>query len=109
MLLSGIWRAVESRFVANGRRVRYPNCDVEEERRAINKTARMPLDRVVTGMDVVLVDEAPRLDDPGLTLKILYDRYTHLVVIATGSSSFDLRNRATGALTGRYLDFTLFP
>ena len=102
-------RAVESRLVHAGQRVRYLNCDVAEERRAINTTARTLLDRLVAGMDVVLVDEAQRLDDPGLTLKILYDLYPQLVVIATGSSSFDLRNQVTDALTGRYLDFTLFP
>ena len=101
--------ALESRLARAGRRVRYLNCDVEEERRAIDTTARTLLDRLVAGVDVVLVDEAQRLDNPGLTLKILYDLYPQLVVIATGSSSFDLRNRVTDALTGRYLDFTLFP
>ena len=101
--------AIESRLARAGRRVRYLNCDVEEERRAIDTTARTLLDRLVAGVDVVLVDEAQRLDNPGLTLKILYDLYPQLVVIATGSSSFDLRNRVTDALTGRYLDFTLFP
>jgi len=35
--------------------------------------------------------------------------YPDLGVIATGSSSFDLRNRASDALTGRYIDFTLYP
>lgn len=102
-------RAIESRLVGEGRRVRYLNCDVAEERRAIDTTSRMVLDRLVTGIDVVLVDEAQRLADPGLTLKILYDLYPQLLVIATGSSSFDLSNRVTDALTGRYLDFTLFP
>lgn len=102
-------RAIESRLARAGRRVRYLNCDLEEERRAIDTTARTLLDRLVIGADVVLVDEAQRLDNPGLTLKILYDLYPQLVVVATGSSSFDLHNRVTDALTGRYLDFTLFP
>ena len=102
-------RAIEYRLARAGRRVRYLNCDLEEERRAIDTTARTLLDRLVIGADVVLVDEAQRLDNPGLTLKILYDLYPQLVVVATGSSSFDLHNRVTDALTGRYLDFTLFP
>lgn len=101
--------SIESRLIGEGRRVRYLNCDLAEERSAINTTARARLDRLVAGMDVLLVDEAQRLDDPGLTLKILYDLYPQLAVMATGSSSFDLRNRVTDALTGRYLDFTLFP
>lgn len=102
-------RSIESRMVQDNRRVRYLNCDLAEERSAVNTTARTRLDRLVSGLDVLLVDEAQRLDDPGLTLKILYDLYPQLIVIATGSSSFDLRNRVTDALTGRYLDFTMFP
>jgi hypothetical protein len=101
--------AIQSRLRNEGRRVRYLNCDLSEERSAVNTTARTQLDRLVAGVDVLLVDEAQRLDDPGLTLKILYDLYPQLAVIATGSSSFDLRHRVTDALTGRYLDFTLFP
>ncbi len=102
-------RSIESRMVQENRRVRYLNCDLAEERSAVNTTARTRLDRLVTGLDVLLVDEAQRLDDPGLTLKILYDLYPQLIVIATGSSSFDLRNRVTDALTGRYFDFMMFP
>jgi predicted AAA+ superfamily ATPase len=101
--------AIETRLVGEGRRIRYLNCDVEEDRRAVNMTSRTLLDRLVTGVDATLVDEAQRLDNPGLTLKTLYDLYPQLVVIATGSSSFDLRNRVTDALTGRYLDFAMFP
>ena len=58
--------AIESRLARAGRRVRYLNCDVEEERRAIDTTARTLLDRLVAGVDVVLVDEAQRLDNPCL-------------------------------------------
>jgi len=102
-------RAIETRLMSEGKRIRYLNCDLEEDRRAINTTARTLLDRLVAGIDTILIDEAQRLDDPGLTLKILYDLYPHLIVIATGSSSFDLRNRVTDALTGRYLDFYMYP
>lgn len=102
-------RAIEAELIGQGRRVRYLNCDIEEDRRAVNTTSRALLDRLVMGVDAVLIDEAQRLDDPGLTLKVIYDLYPHLVVIATGSSSFDLRNQVTDALTGRYLDFNLFP
>jgi hypothetical protein len=60
-------------------------------------------------IDVLLVDEAQRLDNPGLTLKIIYDNFPMVKVLATGSSSFDLKNKLSDPLTGRYLDFTLYP
>ena len=81
----------------------------EEDRRGVNTTSRTLLDRLAVGMDAILLDEAQRLDDPGLTLKALHDLHPHLIIIATGSSSFDLRNRVTDALTGRYLDFLMLP
>lgn len=102
-------QAVQAELVGQGRRVRYLNCDIEEDRRAVNTTSRVLLDKLVMGVDAVLIDEAQRLDNPGLTLKVIYDLYPHLIVIATGSSSFDLRNQVTDALTGRYLDFNLLP
>jgi predicted AAA+ superfamily ATPase len=100
---------VEKQVTQSGRRVRYLNCDINEERQAINTTARASLDRLVQERDILMIDEAQNLDNPGLTLKILHDVYPDLGVIATGSSSFDLRNRVSDALTGRYIDFTLYP
>ena len=91
-----------------GKSTRYLNCDLEEERQAINTTSRTLLDRLVAGIDAILVDEVQRLDNPGLTLKILVDLYPKLIVLVTGSSSFELRNRMSDALTGRYLDYHLY-
>ncbi len=101
--------ALETRLGHLGKAVRYLNCDLEEDRRAIDTTSRTLLDRLVSGKDAILVDEAQRLDNPGLTLKILVDLYPELIILATGSSSFELRNRLSDALTGRYIDFHLYP
>ncbi len=100
---------LQQRLQAEGRSVRYLNCDLEEERQAINTTARALLDKLAAGTDVLLVDEAQRMDNPGLTLKILVDLYPQLHLLASGSSSFELRNRMSDALTGRYIDFHLPP
>lgn len=100
---------LQRRLTAEGKAVRYLNCDLEEERQAVNTTARTLLDRLVAGKDAILVDEVQRLDNPGLTLKILVDLHPKLNLMVTGSSSFELRHRMTEALTGRYLDFLLLP
>lgn len=101
--------ALENRLTREGKSVRYLNCDVEEERQAINTTSRTLLDRLVAGKDAILIDEIQRLENPGLILKILVDLYPGLMILVTGSSSFELRNRMSEALTGRYLDFLLYP
>lgn len=55
----------------------------------------------VRGLRLLVLDEAQRLDDVGLALKILVDRFPGLAILATGSSSFELANRTQEALTGR--------
>ena len=102
-------RSVQSRLENEGNQIRYLNCDLEEERQAINTTSRTLLDRLVAGKHALMVDEVQRLDNPGLTLKILVDLYPSLMLLVTGSSGFDLRNRMSETLTGRYLDFSLYP
>jgi len=102
-------RVVQEQLENSGRRVRTINCDIQEERQAINTTARSLFDRLVQDRDVLLIDEAQNLDNPGLILKILHDLYPGVQIAATGSSSFDLRNRVSDPLTGRFIDYTLYP
>lgn len=100
---------IKARLEREGCVGRYLNCDLEEERSAADTTSAVLLDRLTDGIDAIFVDEVQRLDDPGLTIKILVDRYPELKILVTGSSSFDLRNRLSDAMTGRYLDFRLYP
>ena len=58
---------------------------------------------------LVIIDEAQRLDNSGLTLKILFDNCPGIQLIATGSSSFELTDKIKEALTGRKWTFRLFP
>lgn len=59
------------------------------------------------GYDLVFVDEAQRIPDIGLSLKILHDTLPDLRILATGSSALDLASRTKEALTGRAWTFTL--
>lgn len=58
---------------------------------------------------LVIIDEAQRLENSGLTLKIIYDNCPEIQLIATGSSSFELTDKIKEALTGRKWTFRLFP
>lgn len=88
---------------------RYFNCDTEEDLTAVNTTSLTRLSQIAKGITYLLMDEAQRMDNPGLTCKILYDHFPSLHIIATGSSSFDLKNSMSDAMTGRYVDFLLYP
>ena len=43
---------------------------------------------MVSGHDIVVIDEAQRIQDIGITLKLIADNVKNAKVIATGSSSF---------------------
>jgi predicted AAA+ superfamily ATPase len=102
-------RAFQNRIVEEGMSVRYLNCDILEERQAADTTSRILLDQLVEGKDAIFLDEVQQLENPGLTLKILVDTHPKLHIVATGSSSFELRHRMSEALTGRYIDIQLSP
>lgn len=64
---------------------------------------------LVSGYDAVFVDEAQRIPEIGLGLKILLDNFPKLKVIVTGSSSLDLASKISEPLTGRVYSYKLFP
>ncbi len=57
----------------------------------------------------VFLDEAQRIPDVGLTLKIITDQFKDVQVFVSGSSSFDLGNALNEPLTGRKWEYELFP
>ncbi len=65
--------------------------------------------QLVDGYDLIFIDEAQRIPDIGINLKILYDSLPQLKIITTGSSSFDLANKVQEPLTGRSWIFQLMP
>jgi predicted AAA+ superfamily ATPase len=57
----------------------------------------------------VFIDEAQRIAGIGLTMKIITDRFKHVQLFTSGSSSFDLTNKINEPLTGRKWEYQLFP
>ena len=58
---------------------------------------------------LVIIDEAQRIPDIGLTLKLCADMLSDVQVIATGSSAFELACSTSEPLTGRKYEYHLFP
>jgi predicted AAA+ superfamily ATPase len=67
------------------------------------------LQSLVSGYELLFIDEGQRVPEIGINLKILHDEIPHLKILVTGSSSFLLSDRVTEALTGRKMIFTLLP
>jgi uncharacterized protein len=60
------------------------------------------------GYDLIAIDEAQRIKNIGMGLKIMVDQVPNLKIIVTGSSSFELAGQIGEPLTGRKTTVTLF-
>ncbi|MBU8902304.1 MAG: AAA family ATPase, partial [Victivallales bacterium] len=58
---------------------------------------------------VVVIDEAQRIPNIGLTMKLITDQLPEIQLIATGSSAFELADKTSEPLTGRKYEFHLYP
>jgi predicted AAA+ superfamily ATPase len=90
-------------------RSEYFNCDYLQVQSMFSWENAESLSQVVKNLDLLVLDEAQRIRDIGMVLKILHDEFPRLQVIATGSSSFELANKVNEPLTGRKIIYHLFP
>ena len=67
------------------------------------------LKSLVAGYDLLFVDEAQRIPEIGINLKIILDAIPTVKVVATGSSSLDLASKISEPLTGRVWTYRLYP
>lgn len=64
---------------------------------------------LVEGYELLFIDEAQRIPEIGINLKLLIDELPHLRIVATGSSSLDLASKVQEPLTGRAWVHRLYP
>jgi uncharacterized protein len=87
----------------------YLNCDEPDIREMLSDATSTQLKNIVGNKKLVLIDEAQRVKNIGITLKLFVDELKDVQVIATGSSAFELSNEINEPLTGRKFEYTLFP
>ncbi len=85
------------------------NADQSKYQKILSSADLNQFNRLVSGYNLLFIDEAQRIPNIGLNLKIIHDNIPGLKVIATGSSSFELANKISEPLTGRTWTYTLFP
>ncbi|MCU0500973.1 MAG: ATP-binding protein [Anaerolineae bacterium] len=61
------------------------------------------------GYELLFIDEAQRIPEIGINLKLLIDHLPHLRIVVTGSSSLDLASKVQEPLTGRAWVHQLHP
>lgn len=87
----------------------YLNCDEFDVREILRDATSSRLKAIFGNKKLILIDEAQRVENIGLTIKIIVDTLSQYQVIATSSSSIGLTERVSEPLTGRKYEFVLFP
>ena len=93
----------------SGLKTLYLSADLSKNERMLAHRDLKILSELTEGYQLLIIDEAQRIENISLVLKVFYDEMPQLRIIATGSMSFDLANKATEPLTGRKIIFHLLP
>ena len=87
------------------------NADEGDIKEAIEQAGTSTQLRNIIGKraQLIIIDEAQQIDGIGHKIKLLYDTYPDIQIILSGSSSLDLHNALDEPLTGRKVEYHLFP
>ena len=95
--------------ISSEKKVQFWNCDESDVRQFLSEANSAKLKSFVGNSDFIVIDEAQRVKDIGLTIKLLHDSFPNVQLAVTGSSSLDLSNSIKEPLTGRKFEYNLFP
>ncbi|MCD4684028.1 MAG: ATP-binding protein [Bacteroidales bacterium] len=85
------------------------NGDETNDRNRFNEPSSTKFRALIGNKKILIIDEAQRISDIGICIKLIVDNIPDVQVIATGSSSFDLANKINEPLTGRKFEYFLYP
>jgi uncharacterized protein len=85
------------------------NADEPGVRALFDNVSSSRLKAIIGDKKYVVIDEAQRIKNIGINMKLITDQMPDKKLIATGSSSFELANDIKEPLTGRKWEYNLYP
>ncbi len=85
------------------------NCDEPEVKEMLTQMNTQELRMLIGSNRIVMIDEAQRVENIGLTLKRITDNFPDVQLLVTGSSSLELQDKLNEPLTGRKFEYHLYP
>lgn len=85
------------------------NADDPTVRKLLTNPNLEQLKNIIGDFSTVFIDEAQRIENIGITLKLITDELSHVQLLVSGSSAFELNNQTQEPLTGRKWEYQLFP
>ncbi len=87
----------------------YLNCDEPDIRKNLTDATSSYLKKIIGDKTFLVIDEAQRIPNAGLTLKLITDEIPDVQLVVTGSSTLEMADRTQEALTGRTFQYHLYP
>ena len=91
------------------KKVLWINADNMEDRELFDNPSASRLKAIIGNNSIIIIDEAQRIKNIGVKLKLVTDEIQNIQLIATGSSLFELSNTINEPLTGRKYEYQLYP
>ena len=85
------------------------NADDATVRKLLASPDTFLLEQLIGNEKIVFIDEAQRLPEVGLTLKLITDQFPQIQLIVSGSSALEISNHTNEPLTGRKWEYLLYP
>lgn len=85
------------------------NCDNYDDVQALSHRTSTELKELFEGYSMAIIDEAQRVPEIGLCLKMIADLKLGTQVLVTGSSSLELHSKISEPATGRLFEYDLYP
>lgn len=85
------------------------NCDEPDVRSLLQNKTSSELKTLIGNHEFVIIDEAQRVKNIGISLKLIIDQLKNVQLIVSGSSALELANEINEPLTGRKWEFIMYP
>ncbi|SFN96675.1 ATP-binding protein [Salegentibacter flavus] len=85
------------------------NGDDPTVRKLLSNPNLEQLKNIIGRHSIVFIDEAQRIENIGITLKLITDQLKSVQLLVSGSSAFELNNQTQEPLTGRKWEYRLYP
>ena len=96
-------------IIGNSSTVLFLDGDDPSVRKQLTDISTENLRQLIGKHEVVFIDEAQRIPNIGLTMKIIHDQIGDIQLYASGSSALELNQEIKEPLTGRKWEYQLYP
>jgi predicted AAA+ superfamily ATPase len=85
------------------------NGDDPATRDVLQAISTIKLKALIGKHQYIFIDEAQRIPNIGITLKLINDQFKKVQLLVSGSSTLEINNKTQEPLTGRKFEYHLFP